>query len=389
MRQSRVLRAGTRIGPDLTVVGVLGEGGTGVVYCASHGVLRREVAVKMSNVFGPLAEEARARLVREARMCASIRDPHVPRIYALEELEDGTPFIVMEKAEGCTLSHTLSVQRLSVGEACALGCELLDALSAVHRKSIIHRDIKPSNLMVHLKEGAPSRLRLLDFGVGKIETSSELDLPALTCRGELLGTPLYMAPEQILAQPIDARADLYSAGIVLYEMLSGRTPFEGDSVGAVFAAVLRDEMTPLSSLRPGLPTSLLAVVRRATAKQVEHRFANALAMREALAAALKDVTALGDAPGFAGTTQESGGCELTPTLVYTPSSIGPPKHRRRTVSLSMARTVRVLRRDHSGDSSRIPKQRGPSPRLGFRVHQDAFCPESALAHCLRVSPRFG
>ncbi len=383
MSQRGLLREGTRIGPDLTVIDVLGEGGTGVVYRAQHAVLRREVAVKMSKVSGPLAAEARARLVREARMCASIRDSHVPRIYALAELEDGTPFIVMEKAEGTTLSHTLASRRLAVKEACALGCELLDALAAVHRKGIVHRDIKPSNLMVHLKEGAPLKLRLLDFGVGKVVSTSELDLPALTCRGELLGTPLYMAPEQILAQPIDARADLYSAGVVIYEMLAGRTPFEGDSVGAVFASVLRDEIVPLASLRPNLPASLLTVVRNATAKQAEHRYADARAMREALGTALKEVHALGDAPGFDGAEHESL-ADLSPTLVYKSSfnaSRAAADNRHRTISLSLARTVRVLTRDGAAEPSGVLKLR---PRVGFRVQRDALALDSTLADRLGV-----
>jgi serine/threonine-protein kinase len=305
------LVAGDTIGEDLTVTGLLGEGGTATVYAAYHSVLRREVAVKMS--LGPQhgAFDGHARLVREAQMCASVRDAHVPCIYCLDRLEDGTPFIVMEKIEGRSLAQTLAARRLSAREACAVTCELLDALVNVHAKGIVHRDIKPSNLMVHFPDGARPQLKLLDFGVGKVLGSERPDLPALTSAGALLGTPLYMAPEQVLATAVDTRADVYAAGAVLYEMLAGRAPFVGDSVGEIFAAVLRDEIPPLLTLNPSLPTSLVAVVDRALEKKPDQRYQSAQAMHHALTTAMADLDAEHSLPPFQRTVPAGADCATT------------------------------------------------------------------------------
>jgi serine/threonine-protein kinase len=292
----RTLPPGTRLGNDLTITGILGEGGTAVVYSAHHRVLEKEVAVKLS--VGD-ARESQSRLIREAKMCASVRDPHIPKVYGLEHLEDGTPYLIMEKVPGEMLTRTLARWRLPVRYACDIACELLETLDAIHFAGLLHRDVKPSNMMVDPNPAAPVRLRLLDFGVGKILRTDEADLPELTCKGELLGTPLYMAPEQVLTMPVDERADVYAAGVVLYEMLAGRTPFQGGSIGEVFAAVLRDEIPPLRTLRPELPTSLEQVVHRAMSRQREERFASAYAMRVALLAAMQDVIALGPMPCFA------------------------------------------------------------------------------------------
>jgi serine/threonine protein kinase len=291
----RTFPPGTRLGNDLTITGILGEGGTAVVYSAHHSVLEREVAVKVS--VGD-ARESRSRLIREAKMCASVRDPHIPRVYGLDYLEDGSPFLIMEKVDGEVLTRTLARWRLPVRYACDVACELLETLDAIHFAGLLHRDVKPSNVMVDANPDAAVRLRLLDFGVGKILRTDEVDLPELTCKGELLGTPLYMAPEQVLTMPVDERADVYAAGVVLYEMLAGRTPFQGGSIGEVFAAVLRDDITPLRTLRPELPPSLEQVAHRAMCRQRDDRFQTAYAMRVALLCAIQDVVALGPVPAF-------------------------------------------------------------------------------------------
>jgi serine/threonine protein kinase len=291
------LELGQKLGADLKVVGVLGEGGTAAVYRAFHGVLQREVAIKVCTVTGPHAPEAQMRLIREAKMCASIRDTRVPRVFGLDYLDDGTPYLVMEKVEGEALSKTLARWRVPVRYACEVGCALLDALSALHRAGLIHRDIKPSNLLVDLRPAASRRLVLIDFGVGKF-VRQDPDDPQLTVHGALVGTPHYMAPEQVAGFGVEARSDLYAAGVVLYEMLAGRTPFMGNSVVEVLAAVLRDPIPPLDSVRPGLPASLLRVVEKATARKVGDRFETAAKMRIALAAATEDVIALGSRSEF-------------------------------------------------------------------------------------------
>ncbi|HEX6245610.1 MAG TPA: serine/threonine-protein kinase [Polyangiales bacterium] len=282
------LPAGTALGDDLTLLDLLGEGGTGQVYRAYHSVLKREVAVKMCHARGPGSQELSERLIREARMCASVRDPRVPRMYALSKLEDGTPYLVMEMVRGEPLSELLARGRLRVRMACELGCELLRALEAVHRAQVVHRDVKPSNLIVDLDSGTSlPRLRLLDFGIGKVmRSSSRRSNPALTRPGEVVGTPMYMAPEQMLEGAIDQRVDVYAAGIVLFEMLAGRPPFRAPSVAETFVAVLHDEMPDLAQLRPGLPPALVQLVTKAASKSPAHRYESATEMRRTLEAVL-------------------------------------------------------------------------------------------------------
>jgi serine/threonine protein kinase len=362
----RVLPVGAAIGSDLTVTNVLGEGGTGIVYSAYHDLLRRQVAVKMSRVFGVNAKEGRERLVREAQMCASVRSAHLPRIYGLDVLADGTPYIVMEKLDGEPLSQIVATHPLSPREACLIVRQLLTALSAVHKKGIVHRDVKPGNVMIDLDHPSGPRVWLLDLGVGKVLNAAELDQPELTCQGELLGTPLYMAPEQVLGQAVDPRADLYAAGVVLYELLAGRTPFAATSVGEVFAAVLRDEMTPLDSLCPTLPGALIGLTTKACSKQPEERFQSALEMRAALEQVIEGLGAEHSFVQKPRARPDRDDPDLT--LAYKPEARtamegGDHAARRRSLSLSLARTIKIR-------SCEV--QSGTKRRLGFRALRDSL-----------------
>jgi serine/threonine protein kinase len=361
----RVLPVGAAIGSDLTVTSVLGEGGTGIVYAAYHDLLRRQVAVKMSRVCGANAIEGRARLVREAQMCASVRSAHLPRIYGLDMLSDGTPYIVMEKLQGEPLTN-LAARPLSAHDACMIVRQLLTALSAVHKKGIVHRDVKPGNVLIDLEHPSGPKVWLLDLGVGKVLHAAELDQPELTCQGELLGTPLYMAPEQVLGQPVDARADLYAAGVVLYELLAGRTPFVASSVGEVFAAVLRDEITPLDQLCPQLPRPLIELTSKACSKEPEQRFQTALEMRDALEKVIGELGEEQHLVRLPRARPDRDDPELT--LVYKPETSTATEGdvhgaRRRSLSLSLARTVKVRAAD---------LQSGTKRKLGYRPLRDSL-----------------
>jgi serine/threonine-protein kinase len=350
------------------VLGVLGEGGTGMVYRAYHSVLKREVAVKMCHAMGPGSQELSERLIREARMCASVRDERVPRIYALAKREDGTPYLVMEKVRGEPLADLLRRGRIRVRVACELGIELLRALEAVHRAQVVHRDVKPSNLIVDLEGGARSqrpRLRLLDFGIGKAMAAATRRNPALTRPGEVVGTPMYMAPEQMIEGAIDQRVDVYAAGIVLYEMLAGRPPFRAPSVAETFVAVLHDEMPQLQVLRPGLPDSLVELVRKAAAKAPGQRFDNASAMRRALEAVLPELPVR---EVDASPTLWERSDEASPTLIWQrPTDLAHSSaHRRypRPLPESWARTLRAATRER-GSQHGLP---GLTP-IGFRARR--------------------
>jgi serine/threonine protein kinase len=214
----------------------------------------------------------------------------------------------------------------------------------VHRAQVIHRDVKPSNLIIDLDGEGEPRLRLLDFGIGKVISPQELRSPALTRPGEVVGTPMYMAPEQMTESAIDPRVDIYAAGVVLFEMLAGRPPFRAPSVAETFVAVLHDEMPQLCALRPDLPEELAAVVHKAAARKADERYGSAREMRLALEAAMQALP-VGE-PGqeiFVARSEEH-----SPTLIWqrAPQVEESNEYRRygRLLPASVARTLKPPRR---------------------------------------------
>jgi len=266
------------------VRGVLGQGGTAIVYDAFHSRLQTRVAVKVLAITGPSAQEARARLLREAQICAALDDPHFPRIYDVDELPDGTPYIVLEYIRGSALSEVIGQGQLSVEYTYAIAQQLLLALSVLHGAGIVHRDIKPANMLIQQQSHGMPRVRLVDFGIAKIVAEAR-DLASLTHQGALVGTPHYMSPEQLMGRHVDVRTDLYAVGVVLYEMLTGRVPFDAATISEVIAAVLRDPVPPLASLRPDCPRALQAVVARAMLRDPNLRYVSAEEMLADLEAA--------------------------------------------------------------------------------------------------------
>jgi eukaryotic-like serine/threonine-protein kinase len=283
------LPPGTRIGDHLIVRGVLGEGGTAIVYEALHTRLGASVALKVIDVSDEFMEGAHARLLREAHVCASLEDPHIPRIYDVGELPDGTPYVVMERVSGRTLENVLLQGALPLDIAVQITEDLLLAVDAIERAGIVHRDIKPPNIILQTNAEGMLRIRLMDFGVSKNvgaerEPTQKTDVqsnPMLTQQGAIVGTPHYMAPEQIVGPSVDTRADLYAVGVVAYEMMSGRTAFEGETTGDVVAAVLHTRPTPLRKLRD-VHEALENWVERAISPRRSDRFQNARQMRDAL-----------------------------------------------------------------------------------------------------------
>ena len=360
------LPPGTQLGEELTLLGVLGEGGTGVVYRARHAVLKREVAVKMCHSLGPGSPELRERLILEAKMCASVRNPHIPRIYALDLLPDGTPFVIMEKVEGEPLSSLLARGRLPPRVACDLGSELLRALEAVHRARVIHRDVKPSNLIINLQANGAPRLRLLDFGIGKVISDAQREAPELTRPGTVLGTPTYMAPEQMTEGAIGPLVDLYAAGVVLYEMLAGRPPFRAPSVAETFAAVLHDQAPRLEQICPELPPTLGELVHKAFSRTADDRFATAHEMRVALDTVSASLPLLAEsvAEAFVIQRQHDEHCS---TLVWDRDAAfhhdAGRKSNVRRLPTSVARTLRASRRLNG--SANGPRSPNPNHPMGF------------------------
>ena len=254
----------------------LGEGGMGVVYAARDDRLERTIAVKTLSALAN-DETARQRLWREARAAASVNHPNVCQIYEIGE-DGGRLFIAMELLEGEALAERLQRGPLSTSETLPIGLGMLAALSALHARGIVHRDLKPSNVFLTLHG-----VKLLDFGLARPELDGSLSTATgLTGTGIVMGTPRYMAPEQVIGEAVDARSDLFAAGAILFEMLAGRPAFGGRSIVEVLHAT-RYEQPPALTGSPAV-AAVDRVIRRAMAKRPAERPASADAMAEELRA---------------------------------------------------------------------------------------------------------
>src|SRR6188768_1686760 len=219
------LLPGTVLSQKYRIDGELGAGGFGRVYAARHLELERDVAIKLGSA------AVGARFVREAICAAKLQGPHTVRVFDVDRLAGGAPFIVMELLRGRSLrQHLQDVQRVPVAQALSWTLQACEALDEAHGLGLVHRDVKPSNLfLVHDSDAAPL-LKLVDFGLAK---PWRADVDDLTARGLLLGSPAYMSPEQVRSGALDPRTDLWSLGVVLFEMLSGMQPFRGDTSAAI------------------------------------------------------------------------------------------------------------------------------------------------------------
>ncbi|MCG3191969.1 MAG: Serine/threonine-protein kinase PknD [Thermoanaerobaculia bacterium] len=253
----------------------------GVVYRAFDPVLSRPVAIKVmkDEALATLPQERRGevklRFLQEARAAAKLSHPGITTIYQIEQHRE-RPYIVMEWLEGRSLEEILTHGPLTPAHVVRIGIDLANALAAAHQAGIVHRDIKPSNLIL-LESGS---LKITDFGIARIEGGELIQTRA----GEVLATPLYASPEQLKGQVVDRRSDVYSAGAVLYQLLTGRPPFQGATVVELATAVLFENPRPVSAYEPGCPAALEAVVFRALNKDPDQRFQTAPELADALLA---------------------------------------------------------------------------------------------------------
>ncbi len=245
----------------------------GKVYRATDKRLAREVALKVLPAEMAANSDRLARFHREARVLAALNHPNIVTIYSVEEAE-GVHFLTMELIEGLTLDRLIPDGGLPIERITEVAGALADALSAAHEKGIIHRDLKPANVMV-TKDG---RIKVLDFGLAK-ETQATLDEASQICpktrEGVVMGTPLYMSPEQLSGGPIDHRTDIFSLGVILHEMATGKRPFSGGSLAELMSAILRDTPPALTEVRSDLPEELTHLVRRCLEKDPYDRFQTA------------------------------------------------------------------------------------------------------------------
>ncbi len=290
--------APARIG-KYEIMTTLGAGAMGVVYLAYDPNIDRKVALKTIRkdlLDGRHAATLAARFRQEAIAAGRLSHPGIVAVYDYGE-DDSSAFIVMEYAPGEDLGAYAHARSLGFSEVGALMAELLDALQYAHDAGVVHRDIKPSNLII----SAAGRLKITDFGIARLATSN------LTQNGAAIGTPSYMAPEQYAGEPADHRADLFAAGVLFYELLTRRLPFDGDTIQHVAYQICHVEPTPPSALVPHLPPGLDAIVAQALAKSRDARFRSA---RE-LAAAIADRIG-GGVQRVAGAASPGGGPAFAP-----------------------------------------------------------------------------
>jgi len=312
------------------IVDRLGAGGMGEVYAAEDLRLKRKVALKVLPQDMALSPERRARFEREAQALAALNHPHIVTVHSVEEA-DGVPFLTMELIEGQTLGERIPAGGLPLERFLDYALPLVAALAAAHAQGIAHRDLKPDNVMV----GADGRLKVLDFGLaaalesGPAGSDDVTRGASLTREGQIVGTLAYMSPEQLDGKPTDPRSDLFSLGVVLYQMATGRHPFTGASAARTMSAILNDTPPPVAQANAGLPDRLGQIVARCLEKEPGSRPGSALDVLRAL-------EALRDRPPVAGRT--TGPSRLVTTIVIS--------------ALALVGLVLVLLRDRPAQPAR-------------------------------------
>ncbi len=247
------------------IIGQIGSGGMGVVYKAEDTKLKRTVALKFLPPELTRDPEAKARFIREAQAASTLDHPNICTIHEIDETPEGQLFIVMACYEGKTLKEKIKDEGLRIKEAVDITIQIAQGLEKAHEKGIIHRDIKPANIFIT----ADGNVKILDFGLAKLAGQAQLTKDAST-----LGTVAYMSPEQISGENIDQRTDIWSLGVVLYEMLTGRSPFKGDYEQAIIYSILNEEPDSISSIRSDFPAELELVIQKAMHKDSMKRYRN-------------------------------------------------------------------------------------------------------------------
>jgi eukaryotic-like serine/threonine-protein kinase len=264
---------------------VLGAGGMGVVVAATHLTIQQRVAIKFLRPGAhPKAGDYVARFIREARSLARLRSEHVARVYDAGQTADGTPYIVMELLEGRDLAAVLEkTPKPPIADAVEYILQACEALLEAHEAGIVHRDLKPHNLFVGRTLSGAVHVKLLDFGIAKDIGGASGDMKVLTDSSVVLGSPLYMAPEQMRgAKDVDKRTDVWSLGVILHQMLAGALPFDSDTVPELCVKVLTEAPPVVSSLNARVPPELSAIVTRCLQKDVALRFRNMAELAAAL-----------------------------------------------------------------------------------------------------------
>lgn len=275
------LDARSRLGA-YEIVSPLGAGGMGEVYLANDTRLGRQVALKVLPHAFAADLDRRQRLAREAQAAARLNHPNIVTVFSLEDV-DGVTFLTMEYVDGAPLSSHIPSHGLSLEPLLKMAIPIADAVAAAHQAGIVHRDLKPANVMV----ASGSRVKVLDFGLAKpqgalVDAVAPTATVPITTDGRIVGTIAYMSPEQAEGRATDARSDIFSLGVMLFEMATGRRPFAAESSISLITSILRDAPPFVSDIKPDLPVEFARIVRRCLQKEPERRYQTALDLRNAL-----------------------------------------------------------------------------------------------------------
>ena len=255
------------------VHGILAKGGMGTIYEGQHVELGRPVAIKVLRAHRRGGGHSARRLAREAQIASSLGHAHICQIYDMGRLADGEPYIVMERLFGKTLAQRLSTDGApAIDDAMSILEQTLSALDSAHRNGVIHRDIKPDNIFLTSDTMGSPFVKILDFGLAKLMLSQH---ESFTDPGTVLGTPAYMAPEQLMGIGADERTDIFACGVMMYEMVTGRQPFTGGDYESLTEMILHQEPSDPRSVRSDVPEPIVDVVMRALAKRPSNRFDSA------------------------------------------------------------------------------------------------------------------
>lgn len=273
---------------------IIGEGAMACVYKAFDPEINRALAIKLLKAQLRLDSEYRNRFLREAKGAGVLSHPNIVTVFDVGE-DQGHPYIAMELVEGQTLAETLKARSaLATRDIVEIGIQLARALDYAHKKGIIHRDVKPGNIM-RLTDS--NTIKVADFGICRIDGSDTNDATQQTQIGNVLGTPHYMSPEQVVGEKVDSRSDLFSAGVVLYQLLTGHVPFEGDTLISVAYKITKTDAPSLDKVRADLPLSLRRIIERALKKQPEKRFQSGEEFAQALIGVARELDEEGQKKG--------------------------------------------------------------------------------------------